>query len=231
MQTRTTLHRVATHVLARRRYEVTGRFGLRVTPGGIGTPAFGEAVESVRIAGASLVRETIDGSSYLPIDGASLHALATFAGADIDDSFSAGADTPPLGDVDLPLTLDRAEAETAMGWFAYGWRVLDAVLAGLPADAAPASLQLWPEHFDIGTNVGVGGDRRTNLGASLGDAEGDEPYLYVGPWDDDRPGDPAYWNAPFGAVLRRPTVDQAEDSFAAGVAFLQAGVDALRRET
>ena len=32
---------MATHVLARRRHAVSGRFGLRATPGGIGTPAFG----------------------------------------------------------------------------------------------------------------------------------------------------------------------------------------------
>src|SRR5262245_10681805 len=40
--TRAELHRVAAHVIARRRFVVTERFGLRVTPGGFGTPLFGD---------------------------------------------------------------------------------------------------------------------------------------------------------------------------------------------
>src|SRR5580704_14219833 len=38
---RSNLHLVATHVLARARFRATGRFGLRVTWDGLGTPAFG----------------------------------------------------------------------------------------------------------------------------------------------------------------------------------------------
>ena len=36
--TRDELQRIATHVLARARFAATGRFGLRATPGGFGTP-------------------------------------------------------------------------------------------------------------------------------------------------------------------------------------------------
>ena len=108
-----------------------------------------------------------------------------------------------------------------------GWRVIDAAVA----DALdPMAIQLWPEHFDAGTSVAVGsGDRdRCNLGASPGDAYSDEPYLYVGPWNDDRPGDPAYWNAPFGAVLHRTELMLSGDPHRAGVDFLRRGLQLLR---
>ncbi len=57
--TRNALQRVAVHVLARRRHAVTGRFGLRATPGGFGTPAFGPDEEVLRIAGDRLVRPVL----------------------------------------------------------------------------------------------------------------------------------------------------------------------------
>jgi hypothetical protein len=54
---------------------------------------------------------------------------------------------------------------------------------------------LWPEHFDVGmTAAGI------NYGASPGDDQIPDPYLYVGPHDGPPPGDPAFWNAPFGAA-------------------------------
>ena len=62
-------------------------------------------------------------------------------------------------------------------------------------------IQLWPEHFDVGCSVAVGGST-LNLGASPGDGSEELPYLYVSPWSGERPGDPSYWNAPFGALLR-----------------------------
>jgi hypothetical protein len=103
--TRSELHRICTHVLARRRYEVSGRFGLRATPGGIATPAFGESVEVLRVASGHLIREAGSQSSFLPLEGSSLHELAAFAGTDLDGAFSAGSDTPDLGDVHRPVRL------------------------------------------------------------------------------------------------------------------------------
>jgi hypothetical protein len=217
--TRAALHRVAVHVVARSRHAATGRFGLRATPGGFGTPAFGDEVEVVRVAGAHLVRERAKTVTTIAIDGASLTDLAVVAGVDLSAEFSAGHDTPEIGDPDAPLAVDAAATNALSDWFDLGWRALDAVLAGLGGDAAPAPLQLWPEHFDAGTDVGVGGDARANLGASPGDDWSPEPYLYVGPWDDRRPGDEGYWNAPFGAVLRYTDVAAGDDP----VAFLREG--------
>jgi hypothetical protein len=225
---RLTLHRVAAHVLGRRRHDVTGRFGLRPSPGGFATPAFGErdAVEVVRVADGVLVRETASGAAYLPIAGATVRGLAAFAGTDIASKFSVGADTPELDDVDAALDLDRQAARALADWFSLGARALDAVLAALPPSAAPAVVQLWPEHFDLGTNVVAGGGERVNLGASPGDAFSDEPYLYVGPWGAERPGDQAFWNAPFGAVLRAGDVRDT-DAVGAGVQFFGAGLARL----
>lgn len=221
--TRQTLQRVAVHILGRRRYEVTGRFGLRASPGGFATPAFGPDSEILRVAGTSLVRETAQGVSFRPITGATLRKLAAFAGTDLTAGFSAGASTPGLGDIDEPLGLDGEAARAVAAWYAFGWQVLDQVLSGLPAEAEPAVVQLWPEHFDAGTNVGVASGSRVNLGASPGDGYSPEPYLYVGPWTAARPGDAGFWNAPFGAMLARSELDLAHGSDK-GVAFLLTGL-------
>jgi hypothetical protein len=94
------------------------------------------------------------------------------------------------------------------------------IALGPTADAAVG--QIWPEHFDLGTDVAVGGGR-ANLGVSPGDRFSAEPYLYVGPWSADRPGDAAYWNASFGALAtwsEIPEVDAADAFFARGLGYL-----------
>ena len=169
--TRRELQRVATHVLARRRHAVTGRFGLRATPGGFGTPAFGpaDAVEVVRVDGADLVHEVGGDATVLPLDGATLGGLAEVIGVDLAAAFEAGHDTPPLGAVDVALSVDLDAARAIAEWFDFGWRALDAAVASA---SKPSTIQLWPEHFDAGCSVaiGPGADHRCNLGASPGDA-------------------------------------------------------------
>jgi hypothetical protein len=93
-----------------------------------------------------------------------------------------------------------------------------------------ATIQLWPEHFDVGTSLdpggggdGGGGDGGVNLGFSPGDGFSDEPYVYVGPRGAARPGPSAYWNAPFGAVLPRSQVGDADDCGT----FIRTGLDRL----
>ena len=201
--TRDELHRIAAHVLARRRFDVSGRFGLRASPGGFATPAFGEGPETIRMSGTTLVREVAGTSTHVSIVGSTLRDLADSVGVNLDSEFSCGEDTPPIGDRTLPVDLDADVVGAIADWYDLGWRVLDAVVAELPAGAAPVTIQLWPEHFDAGTNVGVASGERANLGFSPGDMFDPEPYAYVGPWGSHRPGDPTFWNAPFGAVLRR----------------------------
>jgi len=222
-ETRDALHRIATHVLARARFDATGRFGLRATPGGFGTPMFGEDV--LRVAGGALVREHGGAASAMPLDGATLADLAAFAGVDLTTPFDAGEATPAVGDPHAPLRVDPDEVARLGEWFDFGWRVIDAVAAAGPDAKA---VQLWPEHFDAGTSVAISEGERCNLGASPGDAFSDDPYLYVGPWSDQRPGDASYWNAPFGAAVSRDDVFAAPDRFETGVAFLRRGLDLLR---
>ena len=228
--TRRVLHMVATHVMARRRSEVTGRFGLRCSPGGIATPAFGPAPERLRTAGTALVRETGGEASYTSIDGSSLRELAAFAGTRLDAPFDAGPDTPRLGDPDAVLRLDPYGAGRLADWWALAYRVLDTVVASLPAASAPATIQIWPEHFDAATNVDVEGAGRVNLGFSPGDSWREEPYAYIGPWERVRPGDAQFWNAPFGAVLGTSEVrdDRAEQSC---LRFFQTGIRLLSGES
>ena len=224
--TRLVLHRVATHVLGRRRHAVTGRFGLRATPDGFGTPAYGDPTEVLRVAGTHLVREVGSNASVLALGGASLGEVAAFAGADLTTPFSAGDDTTPLGDIAAPLDVDPDVATALAEWFDLGWRSIDTTVAEAGAAGRATVLQLWPEHFDAGCSVAVGpgdGDR-CNIGASPGDGFADDPYLYVGPWGTERPGDPAYWNAPFGAVLMRATVLAAADPVAEAVEFFRRGL-------
>jgi hypothetical protein len=223
------LHRIVAHVLARRRFEVSGRFGLRASPGGIVTPAFGDEPETVRLSGSFLLRETGGTISCRAIPGSSLRELAVFAGTDIDAPFSCGDDTPAIGEPDVPLTLDAGSVRRLADWYALGWVALDTVIGSLAPEAEPATIQLWPEHLDAATNVGVGGGggggERVNLGFSPGDAFESEPYAYVGPWSAQRHGDPDYWNAPFGAVLRASDVAASGDSLATCIQFLLAGIE------
>ena len=216
--TRGELQRVAVHVLARRRHAMTGRFGLRATPGGFGTPAFGpdDAVEVVRIDGTTLVHEIGAETRHVQLTGASLAEVAGQVGVDLAADFSVGRDTPPLGDLDAPLAIEPAHAEVIGEWYRIGWQALDRI-------AGVATVQLWPEHFDAGTWVatGPGTDDRVDLGASPGDAHHDEPYLYVSPWSKDRPSDAEFWNAPFGALLGRSDVDSVDTA----VAFLSRGIE------
>ncbi len=55
-----------------------------------------------------------------------------------------------------------------------------------------------------------------------------EPYLYVGPWTEARPGDPEYWNASYVAVATRSSLLATGGPFGAGVAFLIRGLTLLR---
>lgn len=226
--TRTALHRIAAHVMSRARHAASGKIGLRATPAGFGTPAFGDAIEVLRIAGTTLVRERDGRAAYTSITGRSLRELATFVDVSLDEPFNAaGPDAPDAGDVDEPVTIDEHECAIVADWFDLGWRVIDAVTA--PHHDATA-LQLWPEHFDAGTSVAIGpaDDDRCNLGASPGDSFSAEPYLYVGPWSDPRPGDASYWNAPFGAVLTRAALLAERDPHRAAVAFLERGLELVK---
>jgi hypothetical protein len=115
-------------------------------------------------------------------------------------------------------------------------------VASTPAIVGSTTRQIWPEHFDLGGSVtlaggaagaaGVAGGPQANVGASPGDGFDPLPYLYLGPWTGDRPGDPAYWNAPFGAVLRAEQLVglAPTDGLARAAGFIRQGLELLGRD-
>ncbi len=229
--TRDALQRVAVHIIARARQQATGRFGLRVTPGGFGTPEYGDELTRVRVSGGALVRESGGTSgastSAMPIDGASLSELAGFVDVDLGALLDVGHDTPPLGDPSVALSVDATAGRALGDWFALAAVALDRVVAGVPAAAEPSLVQVWPEHFDAALDLAAAPDRRVNLGGSPGDGFHAEPYLYVGPWTVDRPGDADFWNAPFGALLGHAELLGESDPLGSAVAFFERGIALL----
>jgi hypothetical protein len=226
VETRLALQQLAVHVLARRRHAATGRFGLRVAPGGVATPAYGADGEVVRTSGAHVVVERAGAVAAAPVT--TLGAAAALAGVDLAADFRVGDDTPAMVPTDEPLAVGATAARALGAWWSFGTTLVDELVATHPAVREPTALQLWPEHFDVAGNV-TAGATRANVGASPGDGFEPLPYLYVGPWTGDRPGDPAYWNAPFGAVLRHADLAAVAppDRRAHALAFLRTGVDLL----
>ena len=235
--TRLALQQVAVHVLARRRHEVTGRFGLRPSPGGLATPAFGppEAIEVVRTCGGVLVVERGGRARHEALT--TLRQAAEMVGVDLAEPFSVGDDTPALLDPDAPLPVDDDAAHMLGEWWAFGASLVDGLCtAGGDADPSPVAAattaQLWPEHFDHASTVTVtvaeDGEApvMANVGASPGDDHEPLPYLYLGPHGPERPGDDGYWNASFGAVLRRSAVAglPAAEARREALAFLHDGL-------
>lgn len=237
---RDTMRRVATHVVAQAQANVTGHFALMPLPGGFGTPQFGPDRQRVRITGGSLFVERVAGSrngepaataEAHMVAGSTIRTLCNAMGFEPDPAFSVGGDTPELGDPDEMLIVDSATTAVLGDWWALGQRAMDSAIASFP-DPQAAVARLWPEHFDVGTDVAVDPDRkpgvRTNLGAAGGDDAHQEPYLYVAPWGPDRPGPDEFWNLPFGATLGFGDLDASENPLATAAEFFLRGIAYLR---
>ncbi|HET9094227.1 MAG TPA: hypothetical protein VFN36_03985 [Solirubrobacteraceae bacterium] len=221
------IQRVATHILARARKAADGEISLRVGLTGLATPAFGADREVLRLAGGHLIRETRVGgelrSRAVRVVGRTLAELADFAAVDLDADVDFGHDAPGVGDRMSPLCFDEAAAEALLGWYQLGAKALDRVIIGA---SDPSVVQLWPEHFDVAIDLETASGR-CNLGAAPPDTTSDQPYLYVGPHGEVRTGDPAFWNAPFGALLSAERVHRDGDPVAAAVSFFRYGLRLL----
>lgn len=185
----------------------------------------GPALVIERVSGATLGESTAT-TTTTPIAGASLRELAAFVGFTPDPDFSTGPDTPPLGDIDAALVHDALAANALGAWYLLGQRAIDEAVSGREGHAASVG-RLWPEHFDYGIDLDPGTGARCNLGAAAGDSAHETPYLYVGPWTEARPGDAAFWNAPFGAVIGVDEIAAATDPAAAAAAFFGRGLEYL----
>ncbi|HET9771278.1 MAG TPA: hypothetical protein VFS16_10345, partial [Acidimicrobiia bacterium] len=191
--TREALRRLAVYVLSPARKAVTGRIGLRSTPGGFGTPPFGSD-EQLSVTGTTLVRRRDGRTETIPIT--SLSAAAAFAGVVLSGDPGVGDDIPELGHPDEPLPVSAPAAAALGDWYGFAALVLEHFRVELNAGGQACSeVQLWPEHFDMACNT-----EGVNFGCSPGDGFAAEPYVYVGPWNTEGLAG-GFWNAPFGAVL------------------------------
>jgi len=220
LATRLALHRVAERLVAPAR-KPDNEIALFVTPGGFGTPEFefGAARHRVRVDGIELVHET---------DGEDERVALTTLG-DGAEFLGAGliAD-PPDGAAD-PLDLDPESARALAEYYAFAAAALERLRAAAAGDD-PSEAILWPEHFDVAIEAGSeDAGTRANYGASPGDGEHPEPYLYVGPWVEQRTGAGEVWNATAfaGAELSYAELVAADDPLAVAAEFLSSRRAAL----
>jgi hypothetical protein len=203
-ETRESLHTLAEHVLAAARYQAMGRIGLQVVPGGFATPPFGDDHRTIGVEGTELVLRTGGQQRRMPIT--TLRAAGEFAG--VEPGAPSDVYKPATAcDLDAPLRVDPGAARRLADWYALGDAALRRFRLEI-ADDQPSDLTLWPEHFDVAIRAG-----EVNYGASPGDAQVAEPYLYVGPTGLDlaATGD-SFWNQPFGATVTWEGAHSVEDA-------------------
>ena len=216
-------HRLAYSVVAEARYQCNGKFGLRYTRGGFGTPFFGDDTQ-VRVAGNRLVVQTAAQARSITIT--TLREAGEFTGVAPGTS-AAEHDSPELGDIDRPLETRADVGEFLGAWFGLATAALEELRFSGIVD--PERVQLWPGHFDPAIAAGdAGSGRRATYGFSPGDHSHDEPYIYVAAWGDVNRSDP-FWNeADFnGASLGFSDLTPAGDHYSAAVAFLKEGYNRL----
>lgn len=227
VEVRNDLHRLATYVVAPARHQANGKFGLRWTLGGFGTPFFGDDTQ-VRIDGERIVVQRGEQAVAAPIT--TLEAAAELIGSSIDTEVATEHDSPPIGPVDVPLAVDPEVVRFLDAWWGMGTAALELVRAD-SATVNPSRVQLWPGHFDPAIEVGDE-DRRGSYGASPGDASSDEPYLYVALWWPDRlslDNDDGFWNAEAYTGARLPFSELAgsDDPRSTAAGFFRTARDRL----
>ena len=212
---RDSLRALACYAVSPARKARTGRIGLRPVDGGFGTPPFDDGSRIV-VRGDRLARRP---GPDIPIT--TVRAAARFLEVEPAPDPGVGQDLPPY-EPDRPLAVDP-DASLALGeWYAYGQRTVDEFGRLLGSGDSMSETQIWPEHFDLASQVTLDGGIQLNVGFSPGDGFSAEPYVYVGPAERDGLGD-GYWNAPFGAYRRRGEVGEPLDFLRRGLELLRAG--------
>ena len=171
-RTRFALHRVAEHVVSPARVAATGNeIALEVTPGGFGTP---------ELPGGGRVRVDLD-ELVVEQPGGDVRRAPLTTTAVARRFVGLGEQG---GDAQL-LEVGRDSAGALAAFYAFADEVLRALQAEAPAGAESSPLVLWPEHFDVALEQGEEEDgRRATYGASPGDENHPEPYIYVAPWSE-----------------------------------------------
>jgi hypothetical protein len=128
----------------------------------------------------------------------------------------------------LPGAVDAAAAAALGDFYGFACSVLEQLRAD-ESDGDPSLVQLWPEHFDIAVDLGSeSAGQRATMGASPGDENHPEPYLYVGPWTAEVAGE--LWNATGfrGAELGYTDLLAADDQRQAALDFMRDRYRALQ---
>jgi hypothetical protein len=128
----------------------------------------------------------------------------------------------------LPHETDPVAAAALGDFYGFACSVLEQLRAD-EVDGDASRVQLWPEHFDIAFELGSeAAGQRANFGASPGDDQHAEPYLYVGPWTVAVSG--KLWNATAfkGAELLYSELLEAEDQRQAALEFMRERYRALQ---
>ena len=99
-----------------------------------------------------------------------------------------------------PLQLGKVHPVTVPVWGDIGTTCRLFMEEPKGAALEPSATNLWSEHFDVAVELGSeASGQRAAYGGSPGDADHAEPYVYVGPWEQEQSGPP--WNATtFGGV-------------------------------
>jgi hypothetical protein len=217
-RTRASLHRLAEDVIKPAREQTGGEWTLVETPGGFGTPVFGDDCQ-VRVEGVELVVREGGKERRAPIG--SLRAAA--------ETIGPGLLPQGLGELsDEELEVDPDAAAAIAASYQLARQVLELLRgeAG-PADS-PTEPTLWPEHFDLAIEMGEEeAGRRANYGLSPGDENHEEPYFYVGPWAAPPAGE--LWNANGfpGAELAYRDLAEVADPVALAADFARTRKQAL----
>src|SRR5438309_908090 len=160
VETRSSWHRVAEHVLAAGQCADAGTIRLRTWPGGIATVR-GVGGRQLGVVGDELVVVAPDGSRRsAPLT--TLGAAAAFAGISPGLTGTYPPATP--ADPDTPLKVDATAARLLADWYALGDAALRRFAEVLGRPEAPV---LWPEHLDVGLTV----DEVNYVGAPAGAEE------------------------------------------------------------
>jgi hypothetical protein len=209
--TRLALHRVAENVVSAARQRATGNeIALRWYPGGFGTPPFPDdrGNRVLRVDGVELV-DSCDGAERRA-ELTTLRATGKLAG-DLVDAHELDEE---------PLALEAAAAQFVGAWFCFATLAVADLRVRADQALDPGWVQLWPEHFDVATELGLEDlGQRAGYGASPGDEAHPEPYIYVAPWTVRPEGE--LWNASAfpGAELSYRELLAAPDPVAAAAEF------------
>ena len=209
------LHALAEHVLGAGLYRATGKIGLRAAAGGFATPDRAAAAMGGRwIVVVDELRIVAPDGTCTAAPITTLRAAGVFFGMEPGMPATVYAPVTPK-ELDAPLRVDPATATEIGDWLALGQEALTRFGAAHPDDG-PTAIQLWPEHFDLGSTLG-----EVNFGFSPGDEGIPQPYAYIGPW---RAEEGPFWNQPFGAARTTAELATVDDV----LAFFEEGRSLVR---